>query len=360
MIKKKILFIIPSLAIGGSQRVILNLLKGVNRKIFDVSLIIVKEKGGFYDQIPDDIKIEHLDCKRMLFSFIPLYKSVYKLNPDLVFSTLGYLNFTLILIKQFMLRRFKLIVRESNAVSEQLKELNNKWLWWLLYRFLYKKADKVICQSHFMLNELSDRFSIPKERMVVLYNPINISEIRDQADADLNPFMDSGNGPNIIGVGRLVHQKGYERILNFIPKILEKYPDVKFWILGIGELEFKLKELINDLDISNHVYFVGIQKNPYVWMKHADLFVLSSYYEGLPNALLEAITNGCPILSLKHPGGTEEILDLLGCSNRFINSFSLDNFFDKGAQFSDKILTEYFSDAVIIKKYEQEFIKILG
>ena len=253
-----------------------------------------------------------------------------------------------------------LAIIENNDLVVQLKELNNKWLWWLLYRFLYKKADKVICQSNFMLNELSEKFSIPKERMVFLYNPINISEIRGQADADLNPFIDSGNGPNIIGVGRLVHQKGYEKILNFIPKILEKYPDVKFWILGVGELELKLKELINNLDISNHVYFVGNQKNPYVWMKHADLFVLSSNYEGLPNALLEAITNGCPILSLKHPGGTKEILDLFSCSNRFISSFSLDNFFDKDVQFSDEILTEYFSDKVIIKKYEQEFIKILG
>lgn len=361
MIKKKVLLlIIPSLSIGGSQRVILNLLKGLNRNLFDISLIIVKKKGVLYDQIPSDIKIIHLDCKRMLLSFIPLYKSIYKLNPDIVFSTLNYLNFTLILIKQFTLSGFQLIVRESNTISEQLKELKNKWIWRLFYKFLYKKADKIICQSYFMINELSDNFSIPKERMINIYNPIDILEIRSKAEADLNPFFEFGNGPNVIGVGRLVYQKGYERILNFIPKILEKYPDLKFWILGAGELELELKKLVNDLDISNHVFFVGNQNNPYVWMKYADLFVLSSHYEGLPNSLLEAITNGCPVLSLKHPGGTEEILELFGYSNRMTDSFSLDNFFEKEMKFSEEILTEFFSDEVIIKKYEQEFIKILN
>ncbi len=358
--KKKMLFIVPSLAVGGSQRVLLTLLKNINRNLFDISLIIVIQKGEFYDQVPNDIKVVHLGCKRMLVAFTPLYQTIHKLQPDIIFSTLGYLNFTLILLKCFMANNFKLVVRESNTVSVQIKSLSHTWLWWLLYRFLYKKADKIICQSDYMLDDLVHKFSISKEKMSRIYNPIDTLKVRKKADFGPSPFLDFGKGPHIIGVGRLVHQKGYEQILNFFPKILEQFPNAQFWILGTGELELTLKKLINELDISKHVHLVGHQKNPYSWMKHADLFVLSSHFEGLPNVLLEAITNKCAVLCLEHPGGTKEILELFDCSNRFVSHFSLNSFFDKDAQYSEEILNKYFSVDKITRKYEQEFLALLS
>ena len=354
--KKKILFIVPSLAVGGSQRVMLTLLENINRNLFNVSLIVVTQKGELYDQIPSDIKVVHLGCKRMLAAFNPLYQSIHKIQPDIVFSTLAYLNFTLILLKYFMASSFKLVVRESNTVSVQIKSFSHTWLWWLLYRLLYKKADKIICQSDYMLDDLIYKFSIPKEKVSRIYNPVDTLKIRKKADVDPSPFIDFGRGPHIIGVGRLVHQKGYEHILNFIPKILGKFPDVHLWILGTGELELTLKKLINELDISEHVTLVGHQKNPYTWMKHADLLVLSSHFEGLPNVLLEAITNKCAVLCLEHPGGTKEILELFGCRNRFVSNFSLDGFFDKNANYSEEILNKYFSVEGVTRKYEQEFL----
>jgi glycosyltransferase involved in cell wall biosynthesis len=358
--KKKILFIVPSLAVGGSQRVMLTLLENMNRNLFSVSLIVVTQKGELYDQVPGDIKVVHLGCKRMRAAFNPLYQSIHKIKPDIVFSTLGYLNFTLILLKFFMASSFKLVVRESNTVSVQIKGFTHKCLWWLLYRFLYKKADKIICQSDYMLDDLIHKFNIPKEKVSRIYNPVDTLKVRKMADIDLSPFLDFGRGPHIIGVGRLVNQKGYEHILNFIPKILGKFPDVHFWILGTGELELTLKKLINELDISEHVTLVGHQKNPYTWMKHADLFILSSLFEGLPNVLLEAITNKCAVLCLEHPGGTKEILELFGCSNRFVCNFSLDGFFDKDAKYSEEILNKYFSVDGVTRKYEQEFLGLLS
>ena len=358
--KKKILFIVPSLTVGGSQRVMLTLLKNINRNLFDISLIIVTKKGEFYDQVPNDINIVHLECKRMLTAFAPLYKIINKLQPDIIFSTLGYLNFILILLKCFMVNNFKLVVRESNTVSVQIKSLSHTWLWWLLYRFLYKKADKIICLSDYMLDDLMHKFLISKEKMTRIYNPIDTLKIRKKAGFDPSPFLDFGKGPHIIGVGRLVHQKGYEQILKFIPKVLDQFPDAQFWILGTGELELALKKLINELDISNHVHLVGHQKNPYAWMKHADLLVLSSHYEGLPNVLLEAISNKCAVLCLEHPGGTKEILELFGCSNRFVSHFSLNSFFDKNTQYSEEILNTYFSVEKITRKYEQEFLALLS
>ena len=190
--KKKILFIVPSLTVGGSQRVMLTLLKNINRNLFDISLIIVTKKGEFYDQVPNDINIVHLECKRMLTAFAPLYKIINKLQPDIIFSTLGYLNFILILLKCFMVNNFKLVVRESNTVSVQIKSLSHTWLWWLLYRFLYKKADKIICQSDYMLDDLMHKFLISKEKMTRIYNPIDTLKIRKKAGFDPSPFLDFG------------------------------------------------------------------------------------------------------------------------------------------------------------------------
>jgi glycosyltransferase involved in cell wall biosynthesis len=185
---------------------------------------------------------------------------------------------------------------------------------------MYKRADLIVCQSKAMLEDLRDRFSVPASKMIQIYNPVDIGAIRDKADDADNPFRGE-NGTNLIAIGRLSPEKGFDRLIEAFPKLLAIRPEARLWLIGTGAGEAQLVELRDRLGLQERVFFAGFQDNPFAWLKHADLFVLSSHYEGLPNALLEAIALGCPVLTLEHPGGTEEIMRLTLQRDRMIPQF---------------------------------------
>jgi len=124
----------------------------------------------------------------------------------------------------------------------------------------------------------------------------------------------------VVAIGRLGSEKGFDRLIRAFSFLLAKKPNARLWILGKGELENNLKELINSLGLIEKVFLIGFQKNPFLWLRHADLFVLSSRFEGLPNALLEALACGCSVVALRHPGGTQEVLEECGLLERFVPS----------------------------------------
>ncbi|MFH0786366.1 MAG: glycosyltransferase, partial [Pseudomonadota bacterium] len=135
-----------------------------------------------------------------------------------------------------------------------------------------------------------------------------------------NPFQGLGEGPQIVAIGRLCQQKGFDRLIEAFPYLLGKKPAARLWILGQGPLEADLRNLICRSGLDEKIFLVGFQPNPFLWLKHADLFVLPSRFEGLPNILLEALACGCPVVALHHPGGTEEILKKLGLERRYVSS----------------------------------------
>jgi glycosyltransferase involved in cell wall biosynthesis len=126
----------------------------------------------------------------------------------------------------------------------------------------------------------------------------------------------------VVGVGRLDHAKGFDRLIHAFPALLARRPQARLWLVGDGHEAAALHELADELHVGNSVRFVGMQRNPYVWMKHAHLFVLPSRREGLPNSLLEATALGCPTVALEHPGGTREIMTRLGQPQRFVADLS--------------------------------------
>ncbi|GAJ38354.1 glycosyltransferase [Saccharococcus caldoxylosilyticus] len=314
--KKKVLFILPSLRGGGAERVMVTLLKHVDRDKFDLHLALVSKEGPYLTEVPYDVPIYDLGAKRVRYAFVPMLKLIRQLKPDIVFSTLGHLNIALIILRFLMLSHTRLIVREANTVSEIVKLSSKSWLWKFLYKTFYKQADLVICQSDYMKQDLIENFKVPEQKAIRIYNPVDVDTIRKKANLGENPFLHSPTSPNIVAIGRLVYQKGFDRLLQAMPQLLKEKPNAKLWILGEGPLEEELKEQCIRLGIVEKVEFVGFQKNPYVWLKHADLFVLSSYYEGLPNVLLEAIACGCPVVAVDHPGGTREVMEALGLLDR--------------------------------------------
>ncbi|MBO1005301.1 glycosyltransferase [Pseudogracilibacillus auburnensis] len=351
--KVKILFIIPSLKGGGSERVISTLLKHFNRDHFVLHLGLNSSQGTYVSELPPDIVIHHFDVLRVRSVWLPIIKLVWKIKPHVILSTLGHLNILLLSIKWLMPKRTKIIVRESNTVSEEIKHRGSPKMWQFLYRFLYKKANKIICQSNVMKQDLIDNFHIPSDKTAQIYNPVDVELIEKRSKESQSPFVTAENGVNIVAIGRLAEQKGLFSLIKSFSLFVKRKPDAKLWILGEGELEMELKSLVSNLQLSPSIHFVGFQQNPYVWLKHADLFVLSSKYEGLPNVLLEAIACECPVLVSEHPGGTKEIMMMTHQDHRYVQKVKFDRiFFERDMAVGKELIIENFAVEKIVAQYE--------
>lgn len=350
--KKKVLFVLPSLRGGGAERVIVTLLNHFDRRKFELHLALVEKEGAYLKNVPFDVPVYDLAAGRVRNAFKPLLKLIKQLKPDTIFSTQGHMNLALIFLKPFLPKEIKLIVREASIVSECLKQSKFPKLWKICYKFFYKKADLIVCQSKHMKSDLKKNFNVPELKMVHIYNPVDIKAIKERASIGSNPFSNTHSSPNIVAIGRLAYEKGFDRLIDSVPKLLKMKPNAKIWILGEGQLEAQLRQQRDRLGLHKYIEFVGFQENPYTWLKYSDLFVLSSYYEGLSNVLLEAIACDCPVIALDHLGGTGEILEILGQKKRLLMELNYEEKFFEGMVVEDRLISNFGLD-VVVSKYEK-------
>jgi glycosyltransferase involved in cell wall biosynthesis len=201
------------------------------------------------------------------------------------------------------------MVREDISVSAELdQDAAHPGFWRWVYRHYYPRADKIVCVSEFARKDLVENFGIPRAKIVVIYNPVDVERVRRLAEASESPYK--GPGPHLVAVGRLWRQKGFDLLLDALAQVRKAIP-ARLTILGEGPLEADLKAQAQKLGLLDSVRFAGFQTNPYPFFKHADLFVLSSRYEGLPLVVLEALALGKPVVAMDCPGGAREILE--GC-----------------------------------------------
>ena len=352
--KKKILIVVPSMNGGGSERVMSILANGLDRKKFEVILVLLKKEGEYLKNLKDDLKIVDLQAQQIRYSVLKLYKLIRKEKPSVIFSTLGSLNLILSFLK-LIFKDIKFIARESSIVSIKNKQEKYPKLYDLLYRKNYNNFDRVVCQSEFMRDDLLNNYAIKKDKLIVINNPVEVDRIKLLSISE-EIIYDSGK-INLLVVGRLNKVKGFDLLLNVLNKLDANY---HLTILGQGSEEKTLKEIAVKLNIVEKLTFLGFQSNPYKYMKQADLFILSSRYEGFPNVLLEANICGTPVIAFNCPGGTEEIIEngvngyLVPCGDidemtNMIKSFDI-KAFDENA-IKEFIKKKYAADK-IIKKYE--------
>jgi glycosyltransferase involved in cell wall biosynthesis len=304
--RQPILFVAPSLNGGGMERVLLTLLRHLNRDQFVLHLAVLQAKGEFIREVPNDVVLHDLQSCRLRYALPGLLRLIWKLRPSAVMSTLAYISLGLIPLRPFMPRRTRLLVREASVVRYHLRdETQRPQVWGWLYRHLYKRADRVVCQSDWILKDFVEHFDLPPEKLVRIYNPVDVRRVREWAEMGGNPY--SGPGPHLVTAGRLFHVKGFDILLRAMAAVLARLPDARLTILGQGPLQVELAEQARKLGIAENVRFAGFQGNPWPYFRHAQAFVLSSRHENLSNALLEALALGTPVIAADCPGGTREI-----------------------------------------------------
>lgn len=305
--RRRVLFVMPNLGGGGAERVIVTLLRHLDRSRFEPHLALVRAAGPYLKEVPADVPLHDLKAGRVRHAFPGIIRLAWKLRPQAIHSTLCEMNMAMVILRPFLPPGIRLLIREGispGAKSVHAKKHPMVWKW--LYRWLYPWADKIICVGDFVADELADNFHVPRRKLVRIYNPVDIELVRKLADVAASPYQ--SDGPHLVAAGRLAYQKGFDILLEAMALVRNSLPACGLTILGEGELRSELLAQRERLGLKEAVHLIGFQRNPYPYLKHADLFVLPSRFEGMPNAVIEALAVGTPVVASDCPGAVREIL----------------------------------------------------
>ena len=308
MKKDTILFIMPELNTGGAERVMMLIMNSIDREIFDIKVVLFNSEGTLVDNILSDIEIYDLNVSSVSRGIYPLFRQIYKIKPDIVFSAMGHLNISIALflpILKYLLPKTQWVARQASILSLNNQNEKSPKLYEWLYKKVYKNYHKVICQSEYMQRDLLDNYLFPIEKSVVINNPVDISNIESLLSKRLK-FPFESTKFNLLSIGQLRPEKRQGDLLKALSKLSSDY---YLTLVGDGEMRLPLEYLANELGIESRVRFIGYQSNPYSYMREADSLVLSSEYEGFPNVVLEAGVCGLPVVSYSCAGGVAEIID---------------------------------------------------
>lgn len=296
--KKNILFCIPNLDPGGAEKQLITLLERIDLNIYNVDLLVLYRTGVYFDNIPKSIN----------------------------WYTLHY-------FEKYVNREYDIEVAFLEGPSTKYignRKTKAKKIAWVridLYNFhwtrkcfkdideeimCYREFDEILFNSNETLERFTQRFGHSAVRKTVIYNLIDRNKIIDLSDEyDVTP------PPNVItlcSVGRLSHQKAYERLISILNDLKKEGLSFHFWILGEGPLRERLENMIASFSLGNEVSLIGFNKNPFPYIKQCDVFVQASLAEGFSLVVAEAICLGKPVLAT-NTAGPAELLDFgeYGC-----------------------------------------------
>ena len=326
-ILKSIFLIIPTIRQGGgAARVFLHLLTHLNRTKFRITLIVNRYEDYNMPFIPSDIHVIDLKCIKSRQAIFRIILLCFKYKPDIVLSTMGYMNLLISLFRPLLPRETKFIARETNTVSIKNQYQKYPNLYNIFYNLFYNNLDIIVAQSNHMRYDLIDKYCINPDKIIVINNPVDLKYINLLSH---NTKYKSRKNKHLVAVGRFNYQKGYDLLIEAFSILDSSY---YINIIGDGDEKDKISRMITEHNLTNRVKLLGYVDNPYSYMKKADLFISSSRYEGFPNAVIEANACGTPVIAFNCPGGTSEIIveGINGYLSEPENTVMLANSIEKG------------------------------
>jgi glycosyltransferase involved in cell wall biosynthesis len=349
-------FYIHSVRSGlGAEKVVLNVISGLAARGREVDLLIEDVEDGLRDRLPAGVNVVDVSAAaqasageafcRIASFFVNLFRRVeadpcglatfrvalvrflikrhpplhalrrylFRRRPQAVISFLNYPNIALLLAAQLGKGDTRIYVNVRNNISGEVAGAKSRRMREMpvLMRNLFPLADGIVAVSEGVAADTERLMQMPAGRVTTIFNPVYRPEILALADAEApHPWLKANAHalPVVLGVGKMKPQKDFPALLKAFAQLRKERP-ARLIILGDGAGRKDLESLAAKLGIRADVDFPGYVANPYVYFRHASVFVLSSAWEGLPNALIEAMACGCPVVSTDCPSGPAEILD---------------------------------------------------
>ena len=312
---KKVLFLIPTLGHGGAERVLTNLVNHMDRTRFSVTVQTLFDVGEYRNQLSPHVR--YIPGSRWYYPgnshimklFTPrrLFSHYVREHYDVIVSYLEGPTARIVSGCPDLDTKLICFIHVEQVTQERASASFRSFA---EAKRCYMRFHRIACVADTVRLDFERLFALPAQ---VVHNSVETDKILSLKDEPLSGGIFDENKLNICSVGRLMHEKGFDRLAHVHRKLLDAGVDCCVHIIGDGALHGELTALVNQLKLQDYWKFHGFQKNPYKYVANADLFVCSSRREGFSTAVTEALVIGTPVVSTNCSGARE----LLGDNNEY-------------------------------------------
>jgi glycosyltransferase involved in cell wall biosynthesis len=309
---KKLAVLISFSGEGGVERMVTNLVVEFARQPdLKVDLVLLRDDSRHLRSLPDNVNIVRLGVRHSGLSVPAIARYLLRERPDAMLAAKDRAGRAALQARRLIGVSTRIVIRLGTTLSEamQHKSALSRWLRYWPIRRAYPRVDAIVAVSQGVADDVAEISGLSPERIRVIRNPVITPEFARLAAEPLDhAWFASGQPPVVLGVGRLTRQKDFASLIRAFAQVRRQRP-LRLIILGEGRDQDMLLQLAADEGVAADVALPGFQANPYAWLAHASLFVLSSRWEGSPNALTEAMAVGVPVVSTDCRSGPRELLD---------------------------------------------------
>ena len=369
----KISFIIPSFEVGGTESSFIRMVNAINSSNvdqFESELVYWFDGGELRKLINSNVIITKLKVSNLFSLMIELIRYYNKSRPAVVHTSMYMIGNIALIARIFSSHKPKIIIgarSDFDAVCGISNNFFDKFLLRKLSFLFYKKADAIIAVSKGVKDGLSRSLKLETSKIKVIYNGILTEKHRDGLSALPNHrWFGIENICLVSSIGRLSPEKGIYELVCAFRKALLSNNNLRLIIIGEGAEETKINKYLYDNSITEYVDVIGFKDDYYSYLSNSDIFVLNSYFEGMPSILVEAVSTNAKIISTNCKHGPSELLkgvpeSILIDINNEIQLVNAINYFSTGKKIRRKSvahLKDFFLEESI-RKYIEIFKKII-
>ena len=351
----KIMIIMPNLCGGGAEKLHVNLANYWVNLGYVVEFVLMQKKGDLLDLLSPQVLVTELKVDRILGITFPLARYL-KRNKGIVLAVMWPV--TTVSVISWLLSGFKqkIILSDHNFLSiSTIRELNiSRFTLKFTMGITYRLATHIIAVSKGVKADLQRLSGLPNSKISVIYNPVTqIPFPSGKIKQEIKKLWGSEFDYHVLAVGSLENQKGFDDLIIAFSKICKKV-NAQLIILGEGSKREFLSNLVLKLDLEGKVSMPGFVKDPNLWFETADLFVLSSKWEGFGNVIVEALEFGVPIVSTDCNSGPREILE----NGKYGTLVSVGNTDALSSSIYDSLFAHHDKNALIARSKDFSIDKI--
>jgi glycosyltransferase involved in cell wall biosynthesis len=308
--RRRVCFVLPSLNGGGAERAAVQVLNALDPAAWDRTMYLFERSGPYLAALDPSIALSTGGGGSRGQRWLALRRYFVDDRPDLIVSFLSY--FSVLTAARAARIRARVVFNQQTPLSAFLEDGDYEWrrpshrrLFSVVTRWAYRLADRIIATSEGVSRDLRRQFRVPADRITIVHNPVDLDAVTRAAREPLDPSIDAmWRPPVVVAAGRLADAKNYPLLIDAFAELRQRMP-ARLFILGTGPREQAMRDQILARGLGDAVTLCGFQSNPWKYIARADVFVLTSRYEGFGNVLIEAMACGVPVVATTSPGTTE-------------------------------------------------------
>jgi len=307
----RVALLVPTLEIGGVERMFANLANGLHQCGVGVDLVVGRAGGDMSVVLEDDIHVFDLGSNHMMSGILGVAKYLRARKPDAIIAGMTHSTAAAVAARSISRQKTKIIATEHSSMSQAVTNTTGlKYRLMPLWgRWALTSADSIVAVSNGVADDLTACTGIPRERFRVIYNPVITDALYSAAKATVtHPWLQEGQPPVILAVGRLDKSKDFPMLVRAFSMVRKNRP-ARLMILGEGPDRSRIEKTVAEARLARDVTLPGSEQDPYKFMNHAAVFAFSSQWEGFGVALVEALALGVPVVSTRTFGPAEILCD---------------------------------------------------